>query len=140
MEKIWKMAAGNQMVRYLFFGGCTTLVNLGVFSVLRYAAGVRTNPANFVSIIAAILFAFWVNRQFVFRREAQGARRIGKEFMDFVGMRLVTMLVEFWGVALMVGWLGIPDFAGKLIAQILVIILNYIISKFFVFREQEVSV
>ena len=62
MEKIRKMIArlyGNDVVRYVFFGGCTTLVNLVSFYVLR-KCGLQLTVANIISIIAAILFAYVV--------------------------------------------------------------------------------
>ncbi|XCP86617.1 GtrA family protein [Roseburia hominis] len=139
VKKMWKKAVGSQVARYLFFGGCTTCVNLGIFTILHYLAGMGTNPANLLSIIISIFFAFWVNRRFVFQKAQEGTRQITEEFVNFTGMRFVTMLIEFWGVVLLAGPLKVPALVSKVTIQIVVILLNYIISKFFVFREKEVS-
>lgn len=140
MKKIWEKMIGNRMIRYLFFGGCTTLVNLGTYTALRYFAKMPVNPANLSSIIGSILFAFLVNRQFVFQRGEEGVKKIGEEFVSFAGMRIFTMLVEFWGVVLLTGAFAVPDLISKALVQIVVVILNYAISRWLVFREQEVAV
>ena len=64
-----------EMIRYLISGVCTTLVNIGMFSVLRYGMGVGMQAANISSIVAAILFAFVVNKRFVFDTGMEGSRR-----------------------------------------------------------------
>ena len=71
MEKIKKIAE-NQAVRYIFFGGCTTLVNLVSYAVFRYLLHIDITIANVMSIFLAILFAYVVNKIFVF--ESRTAR------------------------------------------------------------------
>ena len=51
----------NDVLRYIFFGGCTTLVNLVCYYVLRLATPINMNIANTISVMAAILFAYFVN-------------------------------------------------------------------------------
>ena len=55
----------NDVIRYIFWGGCTTLVNLLSFYIMR-AMGIPLMSANIISIILAILFAYVVNSRFVF--------------------------------------------------------------------------
>lgn len=134
--KLMEKLTGNEMIRYLFFGVCTTALNLGIFSLLRYGIGCGVQSANLVSILAAVLFAFFVNKWFVFRA---GGERIWEELAGFAGMRTFTMAVEFFGVNFLVKWGGAPDFACKLVVQVVVIVLNYLISKFVVFRKRSVK-
>lgn len=122
----------NSIMRYLFFGGCTTLVNLAVFYGLR-RAGVGLNIANFISIVIAILFAYVVNSKYVFQDKCATLRDHIQPFAKFVSARLVSMVVEVGGVWLLVAAMGFPDMLGKLVTQFIVIVLNYIFSKFFVF-------
>lgn len=131
--KLLKKMTANEMIRYLFFGGCTTALNLAVFSILRYGAGWSGRTANLCSIVAAVLFAFFGNKWFVFRADGKG---ILEEFAEFAGMRMLTMAVEFFGVDLLVNQGGLPELAGKLLIQLVVIVSNYLISKFVVFREK----
>lgn len=69
MKKLIEKLYGNSVVRYVFFGGCTTLVNLVSFYILRKLK-VELNTANIISIILAILFAYVVNSNMCFRINA----------------------------------------------------------------------
>lgn len=122
----------NDMVRYIFFGGCTTLVNLAVFYVLR-KLGMPLTPANLISIITAIIFAYIVNSIFVFHDKCSCLKDHIRPFFKFVSARMITMVVEVGGVWLLVGVMGLNDMVGKLCTQVIVTFLNYIFSKFFVF-------
>ena len=122
----------SSVIRYLFFGGCTTLVNLVCFYVLRKCGG-GLNTANFISIVAAILFAYVVNSIFVFQDKCERLKDHIRPFCKFISARLVTMVVEVGGVWLLVEVMQLNDMIGKIATQFLVIILNYIFSKFFVF-------
>ena len=120
------------MVRYVFFGGCTTLVNLISFYVLRKLR-VGLNIANVISIILAILFAYVVNSRFVFQDKCQTLADHIRPFCKFISARLMTMVIEVGGVWLLVAKLGMNDMVGKFATQFIVLILNYVFSKFFVF-------
>lgn len=136
MKNLFLKICGSELIRYLFFGGCTTMFNLGTFSVLRYWGGMGRDAANFLSIAASILFAFVVNKWLVFRNDRGRVRVVLLELCRFVGMRAVTMAVEFFGLIFLTEKFIFSDIAGKIIIQIVVIILNYIISKWFVFGER----
>ena len=87
----------NDVIRYVFFGGCTTLVNLVCFFVLR-KCGLELNIANLISIITAILFAYVVNSRFVFQDKCETLRDHFRPFCKFISARLVTMVIEVGGV------------------------------------------
>lgn len=135
LRKLEGWTVRNEKIRYLFFGVCTTLVNLGVFIGLRYVLAIGRNSANVISILTAVLFAFWVNRRFVFRSRRTGAGQIAAEFAGFAGLRAASMLIEFGGVMALTEVLKLSDLASKGFIQFIVIIFNYLISKFVVFRE-----
>lgn len=122
----------NDVVRYVFFGGCTTLVNLVCFFVLRKCR-VELNIANLISIITAILFAYVVNSRYVFQDKCETFKDHIRPFCKFISARLVTMVIEVGGVWLLVEVCKMNDMAGKFITQFIVLALNYIFSKFFVF-------
>ena len=132
----------NDVIRYVFFGGCTTLVNLVTFYVLR-RCGIGLINANIISIIIAILFAYVVNSRFVFHDNCRTLKDHFHPFCKFVSARLVTMVVEVGGVWLLVEVMGMYDMLGKLLTQFIVLVLNYIFSKFLVFttgkKERKVS-
>ena len=132
MTALIKKLYASDVVRYVFFGGCTTLVNLVSFFLLRQA-GVQRDLANVISIILAILFAYVVNSKFVFQDKCETLRDHIQPFMKFISARLVTMVIEVGGVWLLVEILRMNDMMGKFITQFIVLALNYIFSKFFVF-------
>lgn len=137
MTEFIKKMYHNQGIRYIFFGGCTTLVNLGSYAVLRIALGVDMTLANFIAILLAILFAYVVNKQYVFESRTENRRALVKEFGSFVGMRLSTMFLEIFGVVFMSCLFGIPELWSKLLIQVAVLVLNYIFSKIFVFSDKK---
>ena len=122
----------TDVIRYVFFGGCTTLVNLVCFFVLR-KCGLELNIANLISIITAILFAYVVNSRFVFQDKCETLRDHFRPFCKFISARLVTIVIEVGGVWLLVEVCKMNDMVGKFITQFIVLALNYIFSKFFIF-------
>ena len=135
MKKIKELITfcyGNDVVRYIFFGGCTTLVNLVCFFVLR-KCNVELNIANVISIITAIIFAYVVNSKYVFQDKCETLKDHIQPFCKFVSARLLTMVIEVGGVWLLVEVMGMNGMVGKFCTQFIVLALNYIFSKFFVF-------
>ena len=136
MIKQIKKILQSQAVRYIFFGGCTTLVNLVSYWFLRSFVGMDVTKANFLSIALAILFAYVVNKLFVFESRTNSIPELLKECGGFIGMRLLTMFIEIFGVVLFNSVWGIEDMIAKLIIQVVVLVLNFIFSKIFVFRDK----
>ena len=132
MIAIWNRAA----VRYLFFGGCTTLVNLVSFWLLRHITPLGITVSNVISVFLAIVFAFFVNAGFVFHSQTKGFRGKLIEFIKFFGGRLTTMLIEVGGVWLLAEVIHIDEFLAKFTTQFIVLILNFFISKYLVFPHK----
>lgn len=132
MKNLVKKLYENSVVRYIFFGGCTTMVNLVSFYLLRRLK-VELNTANIISIILAILFAYVVNSKYVFQDKCETLKDHVQPFCKFIGARLATMVIEVGGVWLLVSVMHMNDMLGKFLTQFIVLVLNYIFSKFFVF-------
>ena len=124
---------GNDVVRYIFFGGCTTLVNLVCFFIFWNICHVNLNIANVISIVVAIIFAYVVNSKYVFQDKCETLKDHIQPFGKFVSARLLTMVIEVGGVWLLVEVMGMNGMVGKFCTQFVVLALNYIFSKFFVF-------
>ena len=124
---------GNDVVRYIFFGGCTTLVNLVCFYIFWNICHVNLNIANVISIVVAIIFAYVVNSKYVFQDKCETLKDHIQPFCKFVSARLLTMVIEVGGVCLLVEVMGMNGMVGKFCTQFIVLALNYIFSKFFVF-------
>ena len=126
----------NSVMRYIFFGGCATLVNLGSYYILRLTTDLNINVANTISVMIAIVFAYFTNSIFVFKSKAKTIGAKLYEFIKFVSARLITMVIEVGGVWLMVDVLHINDYIAKFIIQFIVLALNYIFSKLFIFTKK----
>lgn len=135
IKKLWN----NQGLRYVFFGGCTTLVNLLIFNVLVYACQVNYTISNIISVASAIVFAFVVNKIFVFVSKSSSWKEVWIEFCRFVLGRLSTMIIEVGGVFVLVQYISQAKWLAKLETQIIVTIVNYFISKFLVFKETNIK-
>ena len=129
---LWK----RDTFRYVFFGGCTTLVNLISFWLLRQLTPLSITVSNVISIFLAIVFAFLVNAGFVFHSQAKGFAEKAAEFIKFFGGRLSTMLIEVGGVWLLAEVIRLDENLAKLATQFIVLVLNFFISKHFVFRHK----
>ena len=126
-----------EALRYLFIGVCTTLVNLIVFTVLCKLVHMDVNLANFISIVIAILFAYVTNKLYVFRSHCASVGELASECVKFCGARVATMAIEMGGVFLIYNILGFDELIAKCCTQFFVVIGNYFISKFFVFRGNQ---
>lgn len=127
----------REVVLYVFFGGCTTLVNLGSYWLLRRATSWNYNLLNILSVALAILFAYWANARFVFCSAARTLRARLAECAKFITARLSTMVLEVGGVFVMVEFLRMRDSWAKLLVQFVVLALNYLFSKFLVFTGRD---
>ena len=123
----------KQVLLYLFFGGCTTLVSIGSFALAD--ALVNELIANIISWILAVTVAYATNRIWVFRSRAEG-REKGKEAVAFYTARLSTLGIEELLIFVFVTLLGCNSLLVKALAQILVLVGNYLLSKFLIFRKK----
>ncbi len=126
----------KSVLLYLLFGGLTTVISIAVFWLFRGPFGLDALVANVISWVCAVLFAFLTNRLWVFRAPTKTAGEFFRQMVSFYGGRVVTLLVEEALLAVCITWLGFPDMPVKIAAQVIVIVLNYFISKLFVFKKK----
>lgn len=119
---------------YLFFGVLTTAVSWGSFYLFHYPLALDELLANLLSWIAAVLFAFFTNRKWVFRTHGVG---VAREMLLFFGARLGTLLFEEAVIFVFVTTLAYHAMVVKMLGNIVVLILNYILSKLLVFRKKK---
>lgn len=125
--------ARKEVLLYLFFGVLTTLVSILSFALFHRAAGITETIANVPSWILAVLFAYVTNRTWVF---ASRSSDILPEMAAFFGGRLGSLAVEELILWLFASLLNLNAMAVKITAQIVVVVLNYFISKLLVFRKK----
>lgn len=125
----------KEVLLYLFFGGLTFIVSIGTYAVFNVGLSINELIANVMSWIFAVLFAFLTNRIWVFQAPTNTIQEFIKQMVSFFGGRLVTLAVEEVILFVFITILGFGSMLVKVAAQIIVIVLNYIISKFYVFKE-----
>lgn len=125
----------KEVILYLFFGGCTTVINTVVYGVLYGPLQLANVPSTIAAWLVAVIFAFYTNRRFVFESRESTAAGRWREFGSFFGCRVLTGILDVLIMAAAVDWMGWNGLLWKLISNVLVIVLNYIASKFFIFKK-----
>ena len=128
----------KEIVNYLIVGILTTMVSLGVYYIcvlifLNPENAIQLQVANIISWVAAVTFAYFTNRKFVFESKPPDML---KEASAFVGARVATLLMDMLCMFIMVTCMGLSDKIAKLVVQLIVTVANYIFSKIFVFRKK----
>jgi putative flippase GtrA len=135
--------AHQEPINYLFFGALTTLVNWCSYSLLVRFAGFTITVSNVIAWVVAVIFAFLTNKMWVFKSRSWQPLVVLREGGSFLGARIITALVEIAGVpaifhlGINYPLFGIEGFLAKVIISVIVIILNYILSKVFIFRQKK---
>ena len=136
-KKLFEIYKKNkELINYLIVGVIGTIISIASFAVLM-KVGVETVASNVISWIITVIVMYVMNRYFVFAEHAKGVARIIREIVSFVSARIFTLLLET-----LIVWLGIDvmhlnAIIIKTVAQILVIVLNYVFSKLFIFRNTD---
>ena len=140
IEKIKALIVKYQdMILYVFFGALATLVNTVSYYLCYNVFGISNVPSVIIAWLMAVVFAFFTNKLWVFKSKSFAPEVLKHEIPTFFGARLFTGLLDLGIMYLAVDILHWNAAAWKLISNILVILLNYIASRFFIFREPETS-
>ena len=127
----------KEILIYLVFGVLTTLVNYAVYLPLYNFVRFSASFSNLLAWIVSVLFAFVTNKPFVFHSNCWLPKVVLPEFLMFVGCRVVSGLAETAILYMLVDILQQNGNIWKMIASIVVIVLNYVGSKYIAFRNNE---
>ena len=134
LERIRRKFINRETVTYIIFGVLTTAVDWVTYTVLwRMGTDYRVSTA--LSWAAAVLFAFVTNKLFVFRSFVMRPGLLWKEFSGFVAARVATGIFTMLGMIAMVDGLKWNEFFGKLVVSAISLVLNYVFSKWFIFKK-----
>ncbi len=161
IKKLWNLFFHTEKGLYLVFGALTTLVSLVVFYLFNgFDVNVLGSKLFFEGLlpasialpfslsvsgymvatvlrnVAGIIFAYFTNRGMVFGSTAKGKEKI-KEFFKFISSRLITFALDLLMMYLMVDVFDMQDTLAGILSMVIVIILNYVLSKLFVFNKNE---
>ena len=126
----------KEVLLYLFFGGLAVFLNLALFVLFTKRFGWGALFANVVDWVICVLFQFITNKTWVFAAETDSTKGLVAQLAGFFGGRLLTLLLEELILGIFIVILHWNRIAVKLAAQIFVIVANYVISKFFVFKKK----
>lgn len=144
MKKIKELVLQyREIISYLFFGGLTTVVSWGSYALFERLFNLSINTSNLLSWILAVAFAYVTNKIFVFQSKEKTAKGLFKEIGLFLSSRVFSGLVEIVGVPLLV-WcglnqtiFGIEGMVSKIVVSVVVVVLNYILSKLLIFKTKK---
>lgn len=127
----------DEMIRYVLVGGLTTVVSLGTYygcvsTFLDATDSIQLQIANIISWIASVTFAYFTNRKYVFKSKAQDKLR---EASAFFASRISTLLLDMGCMFILVTAIGMNDRIAKILVQFIILITNYILSKYVVFKK-----
>lgn len=144
VKEIVKKVCTKEVITYIIFGILTTVVNIVISYLLKAIWQVEGNLASTIGIICSILFAYITNKIWVFESKAKGLKENTLEFVKFILGRAFTMIIEIIGVFVLndvihLFYTIVSDnmayLINKCMITVIVIILNFFISKFFAFKK-----
>ena len=125
----------REILLYLFFGGLAFVVSITTYAFFNVFCGLNELAANVISWVITVAFAFFTNRIWVFDSPVDTVKEFIIQLINFFGGRIVTLVIEEMILLIFITWLGFDSILIKIIAQVVVIVLNYVIGKLWVFRK-----
>ncbi len=129
-------ASREEMWDYLVFGGLAFVFNMVVYVICAKGLHIQYMVSTGIAWVLTVLFAYWTNREFVFKSKTDDKAGIWKEFVSFIGGRVFTGILQALAVYLIVDVLGGNDVFANLLGNVIAIVTNYIISKLLIFKKK----
>jgi len=127
----------REIILYLFFGGITTIINAIVHFALSFGMGLDAWLANAAANAIAIIFAFFVNKIYVFASKTKVRIDVLREFLLFVSSRAAFSAMAVGIIFVFVDILGLNEIVFFVVSQVFMIVANYIVSKWLVFKKNK---
>lgn len=128
----------KEIILYLFFGILTTIINFIVYLVTLKISGIYILSTT-LAFILAIVFAYITNKKYVFKKVTVSFKELIEEFMKFLSSRIFTYIVDVLGMILLIEYFSQGEVISKLIINVIVVFLNYILSKIYIFRGKKLK-
>lgn len=128
----------KEVINYLIFGVGSMIVNFASYFIFARLLKIDEVVSSAMSWFCAVLFAYITNKLFVFESKTTTVKEVIKECVSFFLARIVTgILCDVGTFAVMVKVLKINDIISKVVTQVMVVILNYVFSKFIIFKNKK---
>ncbi|MEG0180797.1 MAG: GtrA family protein [Peptostreptococcaceae bacterium] len=125
----------KEIILYLFFGLLTTVVSISSYYLCSEILQLHYLISNIISWIFAVIFAYVTNRIWVFESKSKGIQSVLKEIFTFINCRLLSGIIDMAVMILLVDIININDLYSKIFTQFIVVILNYLLSKLIIFKN-----
>lgn len=125
----------KDILLYIIFGICTTLVNMVVYWFCAHILHLFVVVSTVISWVISVLFAYVTNRKYVFHSKKSSYKDIVKEMFSFFSCRFLTGLLDVGFMFIFVDLFHMNDMIIKIVSNIIVIVLNYVASKIFIFKK-----
>lgn len=125
----------KELILYVFFGGCTTLINILVYFICRQWLMMSVVSADIFAWFLAVIFAYVTNKLYVFESKSWVGKVVAKELTEFFAARLFSLGVDVAILYITVEVLQWWELPVKIISNVVVIAINYVFSKWIIFRK-----
>lgn len=126
----------QQPILYLFFGICTTIVNIITYYLSAHILSLSVILSTCLAWLVSVIFSYITNKWWVFESKSLRLKAVIQEFLSFTGCRLFTGACDLLIMLIFVDSLGMDDLFVKIASNILVVVLNYIFSKMIIFKRK----
>ncbi len=129
----------EEIISYLFFGFLTTIVSFGTYLIFANLffpekTDLDIQIANVLSWVCAVTFAYITNRIWVFKSKTKGNAQL-KEMFNFISARIASLLVDMVMMYILYSVIHMNDTVAKIIVQVVIVIMNYVLSKVIIFKK-----
>lgn len=122
------------IIMYIIMGGFTTVVNIVSFWLCNSFFGIDYVTSNTVSWVASVIFAYVTNKRYVFESYTPTWKDRAREASSFFGFRFLTYLVDLAVMVILISGLGTNALLAKILTNVIVLVLNYVFSKWIIFK------
>lgn len=126
----------KDFILYGLFGVLSTVVNIVSYWFFAHILSWKTIVSTLLAWFVTVLFAYFTNRKWVFHSTASTVQEYMKEIVSFFSCRIATGMVDWVCMFVFVTLLSFHDVLIKTLANVLVIILNYVASKLIIFKQK----
>ena len=130
-----KRILNKETISYVIFGILTTIINLISYYFFSNIISINYLISNIISWIISVSFAYVTNKLYVFNSKDKNKDVVIKEFIKFVNCRLTSGVIEMILLFLLVDMIKVNDIISKFVIGVIVVVLNFIFSKIFVFQK-----
>ncbi len=126
----------KELILYLFFGVATTLINVVAYYMFARLLNFNILSSTIIAWVLSVIFAYITNKIWVFQGKTKSLKELVREFISFIVFRLASGGIDVGIMFIFCSLLGFNDLYVKIVSNVIVVILNYVASKLFIFTSK----